>query len=64
MPTSIGFNDVFAVLIGLKSIESRSLKTFLVVGLVNIGMSPVRIVVFHVASSSTGYELTDVYPTP
>ena len=64
MPTSIGFKDVFAVLIGLKSIQSRSLKTFLVVGLVNIGMSPVVIVVFDVASSSTGYELTDVYPTP
>ena len=55
---------MFAVLIGLKSIESRSLKTFLVVGLVNIGMLPVVIVVFDVASSSTGYELTDVYPTP
>ena len=54
MPTSIGFKAVLAVLIGLKSIESRRLIISLVVGLVNVGMSPVVIVVFDDASSLIG----------
>ena len=55
---------MFAVLINLKSIQSRRLYVSLDFELIYTGSSEVIIVVLESTKSSTGYELIEKYPVP